>query len=80
MWKLRRITKLIPGTDDHVRSAEVQLASGTILKRALCNLVPIETTTDADATTHAAATTDADATTDANAIRIRPAQRAAQGA
>ncbi len=43
-WRMGRITNTVRSKDGHVRSAEVRLASGRVLRRPLNLLFPIETT------------------------------------
>ena len=41
-WRLARVSKLFPGADEQVRSVELKLASGIVLRRAINHIVPLE--------------------------------------
>ena len=52
LWKLAIVKELLPGSDDRIRAAVVQVAgSKTLLKRSIKHLIPIEVKSNVDALT-----------------------------
>ena len=52
LWKLAIVKELLPGSDDRIRAAVVQVAcSMTLLKRSIKHLIPIDLKSNADALT-----------------------------
>lgn len=52
LWKLAIVKELLPGSDDRIRAAVVQVAgSKTLLKRSIKHLIPIEVKSNEDALT-----------------------------
>ena len=52
LWKLAIVKELLPGSDDRIRAAVVQVAgSKTLLKRSIKHLIPIEVKLNVDALT-----------------------------
>ena len=47
-WKLCRIENLIPGADKKIRAAEIRCENGSILRRLIQQLYPLEVGNDGD--------------------------------
>ena len=52
LWKLAIVKEFLPGSDDRIRAAVVQVAgSKTLLKRSIKHLIPIKVKSNVDALT-----------------------------